>query len=90
MKIYVTAENIEHGKPECEDSCALALAFKDAGFPGVSVGDDAVDLWDESDGIRTKSYWLTGALIEFVAAFDSKGDCPCEPMAFDLSDLARK
>ena len=88
MKIYITEENIEHGKPSNEGSCALALAFKDAGFSGVIVGDETVDLWDEADDIRIKSYKLPKSLMEFVEAFDDVGQL-VEPLTFDLSDLAR-
>ena len=91
MKIYITAENIEQGKPSCDETCALALAFKDAGFC-ASVGDDSVDLWpaaaDEVDrfGFRpTRCYYLPDELIRFVSSFDDKQ--PIEPMEFDFSDL---
>ena len=89
MKINITADNIEHGVRSCDETCALALAFKDAGFTGVSVGDKSVDLWDaESDDAvfpLTKSYWLLKELVSFIEQFDD--ECEVEPMSFELNDL---
>ena len=90
MKIYITAENIEQGKKGCEGTCALALAFKDAGYTGVSVGDEVVALWDAEDDEfgRAKTYSLTQDLIEFVRHFDDGEDV--EPMEFEFNDLILK
>ena len=88
MKIYVSEENIEHGKRCDDETCALALAFKDAGFSGVSVGDESVDLWDASslgEELHTKSYELSDKLKVFIELFDEGGDA--SPLEFELSAL---
>ena len=93
MKIYITADNIEHGVRGCESSCPLALAFKDAGFTGVSIGDESIALWDAEDDEfgASKSYSLTESLIAFIVRFDDaivdSVKSKLNPMEFEFDDL---
>jgi hypothetical protein len=68
MRLTVTTEDICNGKPGWNSKCALALAFKRAGFKQVRVGNRA------ATSCRRKSlrlFYLSKRAARFVVAFDT-------------------
>lgn len=75
MKITVTAEDIEKGKPAAAEQCALALACRRAGLVNASVDNDTIDFW-------LGSAQLPASAQLFIEMFD--GGLEVEPFEFEL------
>lgn len=81
MLIKVTRENIKNGKPYDSRRCALALAFKDAGFK-VCIG--SIIYEDSKSKVRITKH--TKRSRAFILAFDMRE--PVEPIAFWFKEFA--
>lgn len=83
IRVNVTTRHIDQGCPGELDNCALALALKDAGYPGVTVGPSMVWL-DGLPGVRYAA--LPSEAVRFRNRFDTGRSVL--PISFDL-DIQR-
>lgn len=74
--IQVTQDDIEHGKRECGDTCAVARAMQRA-FPGRSVHVGATIVWFGAD-----SFPLPRRVQDFISDFDDGKRV--QPFTFDF------
>ena len=82
IRVEVTPEHIKNGVPDSSESCALALAFKSAGFPKARVGITSV--WLEGfEGNRFAT--LPRSAEKFAQRFDD--GAPVAPFSFEIDDV---
>lgn len=63
IRVKVTREHIEQGRPRTFYSCPIALALKDMGYRSAGVG--TREFW-----VRGKKYLMPDKAFDFVYCFD--------------------
>jgi hypothetical protein len=67
IRVVVTAEQIQRGQPGCGE-CPVALAFRDLGFPRVSVGTNDIVIFFGATPVSVK---LPPIVRDFILDWDS-------------------
>lgn len=75
MKISVTQEHIDNADFSTSGECAVALAFKDNGYPDVLVGYSTLNLFGDYSDIRI----LPEGVTEFI-----RGEGKSGPISFEV------
>lgn len=83
MKIRVTRKHIENGEREMTAYCPVALAMVSAGFKGVGVHNDHVEVITKGGRYPTVEYYeLPKKVQRFVLDYDMER--PVKPFTFSL------
>ena len=84
MRVEVTQEDIDNGRPGIPGLCALALAMS----RHLAAGEQAIVgpymAFVRKDEKYIRSYLLSPAAVEFVRNFDYRQ--PVKPQAFELRE----
>lgn len=87
MKVDVTQEDIDNGKPKFSYCCAVALAvLREKPMKEVTVSTEYIEISDYG-GFDTERYDLPAVARAFVEDFDEK--LPVQPITFEAPLIPR-
>jgi hypothetical protein len=96
VKIEVTEDDIERGKPISASQCPIALACRRTFDKGVTVtlqsgihvyyfNDDRIDLYSRDCPKFTKTYSITASVTKFIRDFDH--GLEVKPFTFETEEV---
>jgi hypothetical protein len=87
MKINVTQEDIDLGKPRCPWDCPIARAVqRQTRDEAYRVLPGLVYKWDDN----SQAEMLPPEACEFIQQFDGNGKASVKPFSFETKPLGRK